>query len=445
MTGRDMSVVALAVSAVAAYTVLLWRKAIVFGVTWNWVFPYIGSVVWMDILVAAVAAAIVFWLTLKALRLFPQNRLSAAGLLLVCGMLFLLTANSRRLFSAEEIMVNIKAESFYDASTMLSARDIMVHSDKLARMFPAHQHLHTNFPGKLLYYKLLALAGGGAFFAVMANLLLSCAGAALVFLSGRLLFESPRAGLFASLFYLFAPQRAYFFPLLNLITPLFLLVVLLSAIMAVRRKSTLWAALYGVLVVCAALFDPVPLVFLFFATAAVWACAIYARKASVGDMMRFAGLGAASIAVCLLILWIFFDYSYLRNLSAASTGNRHYSPFPREKYWSFYFINLKTYLVDLGLSLVVALGWGAVRIARKTLPFPQVVFFAASLLSLLVLDGIAFAGAEGTRVWLFMLVPFCLCAGAFMEECDDRTVALFAALLAFQALPTIAHIGFILI
>jgi len=445
MTRRDIFLIASASAAVAAYTALLWRKAIVFGVTWNWVFPYIGSVGWGDILVSAVAAALVFWLTLRAVRMFPQNRLSSAGLLLACGALFLLTANSRRLFSAEEIMVNIKAESFYDASTMLSARDIMVHSDKLARMFPAHQHLHTNFPGKLLYYKLLALAGGGAFFAVIANLLLSCAGAVLVFWSGKLLFDSPRASLFAALFYLFAPQRAYFFPLLNLITPLFLLAVLLAAIMAARSRGHLWAVLYGVLVVCTALFDPVPLVFLFFATAAVWGCAIYYCRASFRDMMRFAAVGAASIAVCLILLWVVFDYSYLRNLSSASSGNRHYFPFPKDKYWSFFFINLKTYLVDLGFPLVIALGWGTVRLARKALSFSQAVFFAGALLSLLLLDGYAFAGAEGTRVWLFMLVPFCLCAGAFLEDCDDRTAALFAALLVFQAIPTIAHIGFILI
>lgn len=445
MMRRDVSLGALALSAVAVYSILLWRKAIVFGAVWEWYFPYIGGLNWSDLLVSLLAAACVFWLIRRALALFPHKRGAAFGMLLVGGMAFLLLGNSRRLFSAEEIMINIKAESFYDAASRISVRDLFAHSDMLAEMFPQHQHLHTNFPGKLLYYKALALVSGGAFFAVMMNMLLSCAGAVLVFLAGKLLFENERVGLVASVFYLFAPQRLYFFPLLNLITPLFLLAVLLAAIMAARSKSLWWAALYGAFVVCTAMFDPVPLVFLALATLGVWCCAIVSHRAELRDVIRFALVGALAIVACLILARLLYGYNYLHNLAASSAGNRHYSPFPYSTFWPLFFTNLRTYLTDLGLPILVALGWGLARFRKKTLPLAPAALFAAAFISMLIFDAIAFAGAEATRVWLFLLVPFCLCAGAFVEECDDSLVALLGGALVFQALPTVAHIGFILI
>jgi hypothetical protein len=158
----------------------------------------------------------------------------------------------------EELYVSPGANSFYSLTQQQTASDLLARFNR-ARL-NAPPHARSNMPGKaILTYGLELLSSDTAVLPWLV-VVLSNLGALLMFLFVRALFEDSRTALYSAVLYLFVPARIFFFPLMNTVTPLVLLVCACLLIKWLRGGSTAIAVIFGVALYALVFFEPLPLV-----------------------------------------------------------------------------------------------------------------------------------------------------------------------------------------
>jgi methylthioxylose transferase len=329
------------------------------------------------------------------------------------------------------------ANGFYAVSQKYSAGEFLARFHELVGTFTTHSR--ANLPGKILLYEGLELVTNSPQGLAYLIILLSNLGGLLVYALARQWFQDPLTALYALVLYLFLPARIYFFPLLNTVSPVLMLLVfwLVTRYVTSRRRSDLLSA--GVALFALTIFDPLPLVAMPIAAVIVLKQVMDGRLtwASVAGM---AGWIAASFALVYLMMRFAFGFDLIEGFRFTITDAREFNIRSNRPYSIWVVHNLKDFFLNVGIaqSLVFAafVGFIVRRLTAERDAIRQTDVLL-TLMFLAVLFGLDLAGVnrgESVRLWIFLGVLMQLLVARALAIWSQRR--LFVPVLSVSILQT---------
>lgn len=306
-----------------------------------------------------------------------------------------------------------------------------------------HFHVRANMAGKVLFYHLIRVVSDKP--AVLVWLVFSASnlGALLAYAVVWEMFRDRKAALAALVLYLFLPSKLFFFPLLNSVTPVFILFLLWLLLRYLARPHSGWLAAMGAVLYALVLFEPLPLV-----TGLVF-LALIARARVSGALTRpqaFAVLVLVPLAFFAvdLVMWGVFGYEIVGAFQFALHDAHEFNKQQNRPYALWVLFNLIETLSNTGLltsALVIGLGIAsAVRVVqshtnagwagvRAVLCEPGACLSLSTIATLLTVDVLGVNRGETVRLWIFLGVFLMLPVAAF---CGRRPLLL--CVLVFGAI-----------
>jgi hypothetical protein len=408
----------------------------------EWVYRYFQTFRWAAVWTALLATA----LAVAVIALESSIRSTSTLLLLwfVVGLVVQALLRALTPYTLAEMFASSGANSFYDVTRHELPSRVLRDFHALRMSWPIHAQ--SNMPGKIiLVYAFEAVTDQLNVMAVLV-LAVSNLGAFFMYWFTNDLMKDRRMALWAAALYLVVPAKLFFFPLMNTVTPV---IVLLCACLLQRWLTTgraVYAALLGVALYGLVFWEPLPLVMgLLFAV-------LLGNALSVGTMPWRRGAGhvllavmtfAASYAV-VRMLFGFDVMTALRDIGA------HASDFNRESgrpYGLWVKQNLLDFAIAVGIGqavlAIVALADGLVTGGEQGRS-PIVLLTASLIAILLVTDLLGVNRGEIVRLWIFLACFFQIPAAYVCARLNSRLAIglLVGVTLLHDALGTLM-IGFI--
>jgi hypothetical protein len=448
---RRLSWTAVLVGSVASLLLcfrIAHRSIVVGSHEGGWIYDYLQPFSLWPIAVALLVSGVV------ALGLVLSGRaLRRHEWLVVFSWVFLaigLQAALRSLtpFSFEQIFGSGVANSFYSVTQQFDARTALTGFTSLRDAWPIHAH--SNMPGKLMLVYALELISTRPDVLSWLVVLVSNLGGVLLYIFVRDLFADRQVALFSLVLYFFVPGKIFFFPLMNVVTPVIVCACALLVLRWLRTGRAAYAAASGVALFGLAFFEPVPLVMgLLFA-------ALAARAVSRGDLTarRFLLQGCVLVGafiVTYVAMYLAFGFDLVdalrRVLADAASFNvkagRPYSIWIRR--------NLFDFPLSAGVCQVVIFGavlLGSVRRRGRMAGLvarPIAVLSAALAAVLLVTDLAGVGRGEIIRLWIFLACFVQIPTAYVCARLNSRlAIALVLTITIVQGALGTSMIGFII-
>ena len=368
----------------------------------GWGYPYLGLPGLEAVLVVAVLVpAALFAFNLAGKRISTHEWQTIAAL---TGVAFIAQLSLRSLgpTGLGEVVEHRGANGFLDVARAYGPIELLSRFHTLADQLP--MHARANLPGKTLFFHvLLAITGSSDVMGLLIVLASTC-GAAMVYFLAREWFGDRRAALFAFAFYVFLPARIYFLPVMNVLTPVFLLVpmCLIEVHFRTRQRWPLIAA--GLSVYWLVIFEPLPLAAGPIVIAQVLR-RVQLRQIGWRDVARVLVIPAITVIGVHAAMRILLGFDTVAAFLAALEDARRFNQATARPYWLWLGHNLKDFLIHMGLGqslLLLAAFWTMTR-DRAWLIVP-----IAGVLLILAFLGIN--RGEIVRLWIFLGVLMQLAA-----------------------------------
>ena len=270
-----------------------------------------------------------------------------------------------------------------------------------------------------------------------------------IFGLSRDLFRDDRTALHAAVLYLFTPARVLFFPLMNAVTPVLVLLLALLVVRSLRTDGGWYAAAAGVALYLLFFFEPLPLVMgLLFAALGI--AAIVRRDIAVEHFVFHASLMLlvfVAAAVAVYEVTGFHSVRAFRQIGEHAVrfnevAGRPYGPWLRANLVEFMFATGPAQLVLAAAAAAAA--WRPSERWRDRLSAPVLVMSLGLFAVLIVTDLIGINRGEVTRLWIFLACFFQIPAAHVCASLGERaalTAVLGVTLL--QICLATAAIGFV--
>lgn len=452
------------VAAFGAFLALFLGRGLVFGSEAGHCFyPILGGPTAAALLVG-LAGAVGLALALQVgLRQVDRHPGAVVSGWLAAAFLFQLAVRALYPIPLGHLVESDACNSFYSAALRFPAGELLRHWRSLAPGLP--QHAATNMPGKILIYSFLALFSRSPRALGLLVLALADLGCALVFLVAKEWFKSARTGLLALALALLLPAKMGFFPVLNTVTPGFLLLSFWLWLVSLRRPRLHWLLPLGVSLYLLLLVEPLPFVAgVMFVGALVQrlaAPATLATSATAGRALwRIAVFPLAGFLLAHAAMRLFFGFEILPVFRAMLADAVDFNRRVDRPYGIWVFQNLKEFFLGAGvvpsllyLAALFALGrriagdvrTGGQSALRALLADPTANLLLSFTLCLLTVDLLGVNRGEVTRLWIFLGIFLELAVAAFcLDRFGERTAYLAVATVAFQAALTASTVGFLI-
>ena len=297
------------------------------------------------------------------------------------------------------------ANSFYSVAVKTDARSILSGFERRRHTWPLHAR--SNLPGKLLLVRALTRVSEQPEVVAWLIIGLSNVGGLLMYLFIRDASGDRFLAALSAILYLFTPATLYFFPLLNAVTPV---VVLICACLMIRWLNTsriIYAVVLGVAVYGLALFEPTALVagvlFLILLIHSVVSRRFPPRTALLHVGTGLLAFGATHAA---MIGW--FNFDLLRAFAAVAREAADFNVHSGRPYAVWVWQNLLEIAFGAGWCQTVlfaaALTDGVVRWRSGwRLTDAPVLLICVSVLAMVgVADAIGVNRGEVIRLWIFL-------------------------------------------
>jgi len=456
------------VAAFGAFVALFLGRRLVFGSeTGHCVYPILGAPTAAALLVGLAGAVGLAFAFLAGLRQVDRHPWAVVSGWLAAVFLFQVAIRALYPIPLGHIVESDACNSFYSAALRWPAGELLRQWKSIAPQLP--QHAATNMPGKILIYSFLELFSRNPRTLGLLVLALSDLGCALVFLVAKEWFGSARTGLLALALALLLPAKMGFFPVLNTVTPGFLLLSFWLWLVSLRRLQLPWLLLLGASLYLLLLIEPLPFVagviFLgaFAQRLAISAMSAISATAAIDGraLWRIAVFPLAGFLLAYAALQLAFGFEILpvfrAMLADAVDFNRRFD----RSYGIWVIQNLKEFFLGAGvvpsllyLAALFALGRRIAGEAREVggrgalralLVDPAANLLLSFTLCLLTVDLLGVNRGEVTRLWIFLGVFLELAVAA---EClarpGERTAYLAISTVAFQAALTASTVGFLI-
>lgn len=303
-------------------------------------------------------------------------------------------------------------------------------------------HAHANMAGKTIFYHLLTMLTDSP--AVMGVLVIavSSLSALLIYLIARDLLDH-RAALYALVLSIIVPGKLYFLPILNVVSPVLVLLALWLHVRYLRRTRWYYALAVGVMVYVSAFFEPLPLALgLVFAALLTWA--LTTRRTTWAATARLVGGALAGFFACHAVMRLTLGYDLFANFAFAFADAYDYNDDGRRPYGVWVVRNLWDFAIGTGLAVAVLVAVGVFAALRRGIARPAAVLAVSSVAVLAVLDLLGVNRGETIRLWIFLAV-FWQITAAWMCARTTRLwpIAVVTAAAVLQGAIGMAMMGFV--
>ena len=339
----------------------------------------------------------------------PQQDWAILLIWLAAGLALQVVLRSATPFDVESLFVSDTSNSFYGFSHQYDAGDLLTRFNRVGPQAP--WHARGNMPGKVMLVYALRLLTSRTDILPWLVVMVSNLGAVLVYLFVRELFEDRRAALYSAVLYLFVPAKLLFIPLMNTVTPVF---VLACACILLRWLATglwRWAVALGVSLYALVFFEPLPLVMgLLFAALSLRAIAIgqiswtrYATQTLVVVTAFAASAEAVQITT---------NFDLLEAVRQASTHAVEFNATEQRPYRVWILGNLEEFLFGVGpcqaalFAGTLLNGFRGHAAWRGWLTQPIATIGLGLLAVLIAVDLIGVNRGEVIRLWIFLACFF---------------------------------------
>jgi hypothetical protein len=410
----------------------------------GWVYPYVRSFS-AEILVPFVLVfAVALGLLALSRRTHERFEWATVAVWLIAGVPLQLLLRWHAPATVAAIVTSDRANSFYSPTLRYGAGEFLAQYEQIVGTLP--QHARSNMAGKtMLYFWLRALADSPAALGVLV-IALATVGALLAYVVARDWLEDRRAGLFALVLYLVVPGRIFFAPILNVVSPVPILLALWLHVRFLTTRRWLVATLIGPALYVTTFFEPLPLVMglVFLAMLVV---AIRRGQVDGATCARLAAMVVATFVACDVLMRVTFGYDLFANVAWVLDDAVRFNDRARRPYGIWVVQNVADFAAGAGLAslvLVIAGTWVAVRTPGHA-AWPAAALALSGLSMVAVVDLIGVNRGETVRLWIFLaaflqLVPAWLCARS------PRAWPFVAVLglTALQAAVGVGMVGFVM-
>jgi hypothetical protein len=420
------------------------RQSLVIGSeAGGWVYRYLGPFHATAAAVALVATLIVA--ALLAIDSVVRGTVPRLICWLVAG--FIIQALLRALtpFTLGQMFSSPGANSFYDVAARELASNVLGNFHALRESWPIHAQ--SNMPGKIMLVYAFRLVSERPDLMAWMVIAVSNVGMFLTYWFTNDVLNDDRTALWAAVLYLFVPAKLFFFPLMNTVTPV---VILLCSCLLQRWLLTgraMFAALLGVALYGLVFWEPLPLVMgLVFA-------ALMARAFRRGTLpppacVRHVLLALSTFTATYAVVWLAFGFDLA---SAVRDISSHASVFNREigrPYWLWLPQNLLDFVLGVGVCQTVlvmpAIADGLINDGERW--HSSIVVLTASVTAVPLLTNLMGVNrGEVIRLWVFLACFLQIPAAYVCARLDSRIAfgLVLGTTLLHDALGT-AMVGFIL-
>jgi hypothetical protein len=413
----------------------------------NWVFPYIRAFdarTFVIVLTISLSAGCLAVAQERVARrhVWPLLVGWTLGAMVVQGLLRSLTP-----YSFEHIFTSDSANAFYGVARHYTAETVLADFERARAAWPLHAQ--ANMPGKLMLVYALKYISKRADILPWLVVLLSNAGAPLMYVFVDDLLADRRAALYSAVLYLFVPAKLFFFPLLNVVTPVLILAFSVLILRWLSSGSTVYPVLVAIVLYLVVFFEPLPLVMgLLFLSLAVRA--LRRGDISPGRLTVQAGVVVATFLATHVLVAARMHFNLIdafRQIAAHAAAfnleaQRPYGIWARE--------NLREFLFGVGICQAVLFvpaclhGTGSAESRGGRLERPIVILCFGLAAVLLVTDLMGINRGEVIRLWIFLACFFQIPAAYVCARLDNRAaIGLVLGTTLLQAGLGTSMIGFI--
>jgi methylthioxylose transferase len=403
--------------------------------TYGVIRPFTVRVVTVGVLVAAIVGAALG----VSRHAIDRSETTTVACWIAGAMLLQLLLRSLTPFGMNRMVVSTGANAFYQVTLAYPAATVLRDFDRVRFEWPLHAR--SNMPGKLLAMYALERVSTSPRTLAWLIVFVSNVGGVLLYLLVRDLLQDKRAALFALVLYLFVPGKLFFFPLLNTVTPTFVMAWLLLVFRWLRTQHTVDAALAGIALYALFVFEPLPVVLGLLPAA--FAVNILLRE---GGWMRFARQAAVS-AIAFAAVHALVDLMAGFNAPAAfrDLGGEAvaFNESAGRRYGIWVFQNLLDFGFAAGVCQSVLFLFVLARL--RTRPGEPIGLITVALAAVLLMTDIAGVNrGETVRLWIFLACLVQIPAAWLCAQFEDqRAISLVVAVTVVQVALGTATIGFV--
>jgi len=393
--------------------VLICTKSIIFGsVRGNAYYPYLHGITPLPFLMFVAIAPLCVFLARVSEKHVSRFPVRIVLLWLIAGFLLQLLIRSLYPFSLGSIVRSDLSNSFYSPTLNYKMGDLLGNYTRVAPLLPVHAR--ANMPGKIVLFYLLGAVTSSPQVMGYLIILLSNAGGVIVYWISRRLVNNRVIALYSLMLYLFIPARIFFFPILNTVTPVFLLVALLLFLLYLDSKNGLYLLVLGASLYVIILFEPVPLVMGIVFVALLLK---YYREHGFAPAHLIATIAYPLVSLLLihLIARRALGFDIIGTFLCVVRDAVGFNQLAGRSYGVWLIQNIKDFFIGAGCAqsvlFIAAIAGIALRrgashgrtLAGAVLE-PASLISVSTLLALLVLDIIGINRGEVTRLWIFLMV-----------------------------------------
>jgi hypothetical protein len=425
----------------------------------GWVYPILAPLTMRPFFVVALLAPCLAFFIHLAGKYIHTHEWTVVSAWIFGGFALQICIRSLAPFGLGNIVLSEDANSFYSVTLRYNPREFLASFHEIAATLPIHAK--ANMPGKVLLYFLLENFSASPETLGYLIILLSNLGGVLVYLITRKIFDNRVSAVYALILYLLLPAKLFFFPLLNAVTPFFILLPLLFLLLYLESRRTMYLLLEGASLYALVVFEPLPLV-LGLVFLALLARGCYRNQINGADLARVVGYVFAAFVACHFLVMGLFSFDVWESFLFAVEDARAFNAEMGRPYGLWVIHNLKDFFFGAGLAasavfltyegyLLGKLIW---LLAEKESRWPRVRVFLAEpetlvtlslLLVLLITDVIGVNRGETIRLWIFLAV-FLQISVAHRCAMWARpwVFASLATLTLLQTAVTISTVGFVI-
>jgi len=308
-------------------------------------------------------------------------------------------------------------------------------------------------PGKILLFQLLRLLTSDA--QVLGYIIVAVSTTGGLFLYGivKRFFKDQTAALYAFILYILLPCKQDFFPILNTVTPVFILLALYLFILYLDSDKSFFLLLLGVWMYLLVIFEPSPLV-----TGIIF-LGILVKKTAENklralDFLKIVLIPAAGFGFVYVIFYAVFSFDLISAFRYVLNDAQQFNTVADRGYAIWFFENGKSFFVDVGIPVMMIFLFSSVALlidgqnkGKKIIHWSDESLYMLSLgLTYLILIFMGINRGETTRLWIYLAVFFQVPAALFMARKVQSHPAFFllAATLVIQTLTTLPRVSFII-
>jgi hypothetical protein len=267
------------------------------------------------------------------------------------------------------------------------------------------------------------------------------------------LFQNKLAGWYAFILYALIPSKLSFFPVLNTVTPVFILACLYLFVLYIQHKRAIFLWLLGGALYFLILFEPTPLVsgILFIG---ILLHAVGHNKLSTREIWLIFIIPILGFLGVYLVFLIGYSFNLFAAFIYILRDAIDFNVAAKRDYWLWVHENLKEFLIVAGIPVMLLFIYLASdMISRlKTLGgnitrWPITEIYILSLLAtILTVNFLGVNRGEITRLWIYLAVFFQVPAAVFLAKLDASKVVFYlvACTLVIQNILTLQRVGFII-